>query len=991
MSDTSLVFNLVARERVSQVIGQLKAKLATVGKGIGAAMAVPAGAGIVTALGGIAAGAVAAGAAVKAFQAAAQPQLQAVAEASQAADAAADAHEKATLKQAQAQKLAAQGGKAYKSALREAESAAKAARDADAALHQQLKGLPPATRDTAMAFAGLKKDYQAWSDSLAPTTMPLFTKGINILRGLLPTLTPFVKAAAGAIGGFLDEVAVGVKSAGFKAWAADMSAAAGPALTNFLTIVKNLAIGFAGLLRAFLPVSSGMTGGLVGLSAAFAQWGTSLHSTEGFAQFMEMARNGGGMLLNLATAVLKVAVSLAPLLGTTTLMANALARIIANTPTPVLQLLAYTLLAVRVGMLGYRAATTAVTIAQRVMASSTYLAIAGWARMLAFGIATYTRLAVAAVMSATRTAAAWAATAARMTAQFLVTVIRVAVTTAAQFALMAARAVIWAATMAAQWLIAMGPVGWVIAGVIALVALIVANWDKVKQYTLAAWNWVVAKLIWAKNLMVQAFLNFTLIGLIIKHWSTIKAKTVAAWNAVVAWVRGIPGKLYQAFLNWTLLGLVIKHWSAIKTATVRKATEMVAWVRGLPGRISRAMGSMGSLLVSKGRAVVQGLWSGISSMGSWIYNKLIGWAKSMIPGPIAKALGIASPSKVTTAQGRWIARGLIDGLTGSTKQIRAAARLADIVRDALNPGRRRTRALSTINTGTKQLLRLAAREATVATRLKNANKKLSDLVKARDKLAADVKKGMLDAANITQIGAGEGPVTAESILTGLQDKLAMAQRFAADLATLRKKGIRSDLIAQIAQAGVEQGSAAAAALASADKMTVKQINSTQAQLVSAANRAGDVAGEAMYGTGIRAAQGIVKGLQREQHAIEKQMLKIAKSMQSAIKRALGIRSPSSIMADQVGRWIPPGVVRGIEKTMPQLDRVMSRLVRPELAATPREPLTAPTTMAPLMGAQAGGGTVLVRFEFAGADSEFKKLLRKTVRVDGRGSVQVLLG
>ncbi|MGD6762040.1 phage tail tape measure protein [Streptomyces sp. BH097] len=219
------------------------------------------------------------------------------------------------------------------------------------------------------------------------------------------------------------------------------------------------------------------------------------------------------------------------------------------------------------------------------------------------------------------------------------------------------------ARMAAAWVTAMGPIGWIGLAIGALVVLIVAYWDDIKKWTLAAWDWFVDKLVWAKDAAINAFMNWTLIGLIVKHWDSIRTKTVAAWNAVVDWVKGIPGRLYNAFLNWTLLGLIIKHWSSIKTATVNKAMEVVSWVRGLPGRISSAIGSLGSLLYSKGRDVVSGLWRGIKSMGSWLKSTLIGWAKALIPGPIAKALGIHSPSRVMARDvGRWIPAGVVKGI-----------------------------------------------------------------------------------------------------------------------------------------------------------------------------------------------------------------------------------------------------------------------------------------------------------------------------------------
>ncbi|MFF3346074.1 phage tail tape measure protein [Streptomyces sp. NPDC002779] len=610
--------------------------------------------------------------------------------------------------------------------------------------------------------------------------------------------------------------------------------------------------------------------------------------------------------------------------------------------------LAATVLIVKGAIMTYTAVAAVVTGAHAIITASTWGVIGNWLRMMGIGIMAYLRIAAGAVASALTTAAAWTGSALVSIGTWIAAVVRAALVSAVQYAIMAAKAVAWATVMAAQWLIAMGPVGWVIAVIIGLVVLIVAKWDAVKKYTLMAWDWV-----WKK----------------IQGAATSIRTSVQGLGKIPGWVAGYFGRM--------------------KDAAVERALALATWLTGLPGRISKSIGSMGGLLTSKGVAIVQGLWSGISSMGGWIKSKLIGWAKDMIPGPIAKALGISSPSKVTTAQGRWIARGLVDGLTGSAKQVKAAShKLADIVRDSLAPGKRRSKALQIIGAGTGMLLGLAKREEALAVKMKAAHKKVADLIKARDKLAADVKKGVLDSANITQI-TGSGQVSADSILTNLGDKLAQAKSFAANLAKLRAKGVRGDLIAQIAQAGVEGGSAAASALANADKGTIAQINSTQSQLVAAAGTAGNVAGDAMYKTGIQAAQGIVKGLKKEQKFIEKAMLTIAKGMKKAIKAALGIKSPSALMADEVGRFIPPGVVQGIKRTAPQLDNAMRSLVRPELA-TPRQPLTAPT-MAPLMGAQAGGGTVRVRFDFAGADSEFKRMFRKLVRVDGRGNVQILTG
>ncbi|MFG3231811.1 phage tail tape measure protein [Streptomyces antibioticus] len=472
-------------------------------------------------------------------------------------------------------------------------------------------------------------------------------------------------------------------------------------------------------------------------------------------------------------------------------------------------------------------------------------------------------------------------------------------------------------------------------------------------------------------------------------WSKYVAGPVSRqWAAFLKTVQELPARtvIALASLAGRLSEAASRGWQSFRDSASRKTDAMIAWVKGIPGRISKGIGSLESLLVSKGRNIVQGLWSGIQSMGGWINSKILGWAKSVIPGPIAKALNINSPSKVTKAQGRWIARGLVDGLTGSAKQVKAAStKLADIVRDSLRPGKKRSQALGKLSAGTKQLLKLAKQEEALAARAKTATKKLADLRAAREKLATDVTKGILDSANITSQQGSEGD-SAESILDGLRSATRRAQAFAASLAKLRKSGVRSDLIAQIAQAGVDQGSSAAAALAKASPAQVKAINAQQAALVKAAGAAGSTAGDAMYGAGIQAAAGLVKGLQSQQKAIDSQMAKIAKSMAASIRKALGIKSPSRVMA-LVGRYTAQGLVKGVDAERSAVNASMASLVD-----TPAPGDWAAGTGASGVGRQRPAKTVIeFRSSGSGIDNFILDSVRRSVRIKGGGDVQFVLG
>lgn len=205
------------------------------------------------------------------------------------------------------------------------------------------------------------------------------------------------------------------------------------------------------------------------------------------------------------------------------------------------------------------------------------LIVARWAAMsfaaiLSAGltVGAWIGMGISAVINAAVVAAAWlgaqirtVASLAVMAAGFVVqgaimaasmagTVARVV----AGWVLMGAQALLAAARMALAWFIALGPIGWVIALVVGLVALIIANWDKVKKFTVDAFN-------------------------------AIKDKVVGAFNAVVDKVK-----------------------SGIGT--------VVDFVKGLPGKILSALGNLGSLLLNAGGDLIRGLVNGISKAASFV-------------------------------------------------------------------------------------------------------------------------------------------------------------------------------------------------------------------------------------------------------------------------------------------------------------------------------------------------------------------------------------
>ncbi|MDX3555278.1 phage tail tape measure protein [Streptomyces europaeiscabiei] len=175
---------------------------------------------------------------------------------------------------------------------------------------------------------------------------------------------------------------------------------------------------------------------------------------------------------------------------------------------------------------------------------------------------------------------------------------------------------------------------------------------------------------WVGEKASQAGTMFSVLGSAIGRWfSGLWSKYVSGpvsrqWTSFIGTVQALPGRAVGALaaLGSSLATTSSRAWQRFKDSAARKAVDFIAWVGGMPGRITRGIGSLGSLLYNKGQDVVRGLWNGIKSMGGWLRDTLTGWAKDIIPGPVAKALGIGSPSKVMAkAVGRWLPPGIAEG------------------------------------------------------------------------------------------------------------------------------------------------------------------------------------------------------------------------------------------------------------------------------------------------------------------------------------------
>ncbi len=258
-----------------------------------------------------------------------------------------------------------------------------------------------------------------------------------------------------------------------------------------------------------------------------------------------------------------------------------------------------------------------------------------------------------AIINAAITTGAWIASAATTLFQWGITFAGYL----AGMAVAVAQSALAALRIAASWLLAMGPIGLIVAVVIAAVALIILNWDKVKTFAIAVWNWI-------KNAAVTVF-NF------------IKGAVVMYINAYINTFMWLRDRVVGAW-NW-IKDKAVAVFNGIKTTISNVVDTVVGWFSGLGGRIGSAIGGIADTVSSPFRAAfnaVAGFWN--STVGKISFT-----APDWVPGIGGK--GFSMPTIPTLAQGGIATRATLAmiGEGGEPEAVIPLSKLSQIMRNEL--------------------------------------------------------------------------------------------------------------------------------------------------------------------------------------------------------------------------------------------------------------------------------------------------------------------
>lgn len=217
---------------------------------------------------------------------------------------------------------------------------------------------------------------------------------------------------------------------------------------------------------------------------------------------------------------------------------------------------------------------------------------------------------------------------------------------------------------------------------------------------------------------IQAWLLQSIADIV--AWGTNVYNTSVDWissaiDSIISYFSALPGRIWAWLCE--AVNNIISWGSNMYNAGVQAASDLVdsiiSTISALPGQVWDI-----------GVNIVEGLWNGITSMGSWIGDKVSGFFGGIVNGA-KKALGIHSPSRVFRDQvGKYMAQGVGVGFEDETENIQGDMQnnLSDLT----------SKMTATVNYETSKTSR------GIST---NANLKADTRTESNDSIDSDIKDG----------------------------------------------------------------------------------------------------------------------------------------------------------------------------------------------------------------------------------------------------------
>lgn len=311
-------------------------------------------------------------------------------------------------------------------------------------------------------------------------------------------------------------------------------------------------------------------------------------------------------------------------------------------------------------------------------------------------------------------------------------------------------------------------------------------------------------------------------------------------------------------------------------------------------------------MVSAGANLLHGLWEGISSAASWLWDKVTGWASSLVSG-IKSFFGIHSPStvfaEIGTNMGEGVGVGFGESMDGVSADMTAAMGGAGQLTAA--------EAVRAVNDGIMANIEglSGAINAIVEKVITGLNAQAQRLIQAGQDFGNNIASGLING--IPQITAKIPQIT-QSIITAFN---AQNQKFI-DAGVTIDRNIASGMVQGIPQ------------------ITSKVAQIVQPILTELRSFVSDftAAGEEMV-------RGIWQGFQNMSSWLESRVRSMMREIVAAVEDEMDIASPSKVFAG-IGEYMAQGLGEGFGREMRNVEKTIRKATD---SAVPDDPEPRPHT------------------------------------------------
>lgn len=414
-------------------------------------------------------------------------------------------------------------------------------------------------------------------------------------------------------------------------------------------------------------------------------------------------------------------------------------------------------------------------------------------------------------------------------------------------------------------------------------------------------------------------------------------------------VRAVPQLLSAAL---TLLGAVV-------TGVIQTIPKVAGAVLNLGTTIISTLQKGIATVLNIGKSIVQGIWNGISSSLTWIKNKITGWVGNVM-NFLKSLFGIASPSKwARDVIGKNISAGVAEGIEDGLTTVENSLDSIQQIIQAYNNRRlsEQEKNAAALERSEKDLWEnLTDIERKYAETVEEIYTSLTDdIQKVWDDYYTEIDnrtKDILKQFSLFEAFEKGDFVSSGSLINNIRTQITALEEYGNALDALRERGLDEELIHTLEDMGVDALPEIEALVhmndeqlkqyeelwqernALARELAVEELEEMREEsiekideLISTAEDSLEEAEKTLKTESKKAGEAITDGLIEGVNAGRSALVSAIKATVNAAVRAaketLGIASPSKVMQEEVGKWMPRGIESGFVNEMPEVEKAVT--------------------------------------------------------------------